>query len=264
MPLFKDLRNQMEGKTKLESAARGAAQGITMGYADEMAGALGAGKDVITGKSSIKDVGQSYKKNRDESREEYAKAEADNPMTYKAGDAAGTVGSFFIPGLNAVKGVKGAAALGALAGVGRSAAEDAGGLAKDAAVGGALGAVGGSVAEKVAPKFANLAQKMGMKQAPLTAEEELRRQINPDLFALQKQGAVSPKLRSEANQLQAEINAGSAAKDQRLAEEAKSMGFETIEDYLASKHKSLMDLIRKNGGSSETTELMEATKRIAG
>lgn len=146
---------------KLESLARGAAQGATMGFADEIAGGAEA---LFTDKT--------YKQARDESRANFKRAKDANPNTFLAGELGGGVATAFVPGLgaaNAVKTVRGAAgvgaALGGITGLGQSEAKDAQGLAVDTLSGAGLGAVTGgglAVAGKGAQKGANyLSQKLG-------------------------------------------------------------------------------------------------------
>jgi hypothetical protein len=118
----------------LESGLRGAAQGASLGFADEITGGV---ESLLTGKP--------YDQARDESRAAYDAAQKANPGTYLAGDVGGAVASSMIPGLNVAKaatigGRIGTAALGgALSGLGNSTATDAQGMAKDAAMGAGLG-----------------------------------------------------------------------------------------------------------------------------
>ncbi len=124
------------------SGVRGALQGITMGYGDELA----AGIEHILGI-------RNYTKARDDFRGRNATARADNPTTYGAGEIAGSVATAALPGLNVAKGAGTAvrigksAALGTLGGVGYSDAQDAGGIAQDAAGGFAGGLLGGVAVE---------------------------------------------------------------------------------------------------------------------
>lgn len=135
----------------LESAARGAAQGATFGFADEIAGAV---ESAFTDKT--------YKQARDESRANFARAKDENPWSFGLGEIAGSVATGVATGgaagVAGKAGLKGVAALagaeGALTGVGTSEAESAGGIAKDAAVGGVLGAALGGAAHKAFGKFA--------------------------------------------------------------------------------------------------------------
>lgn len=145
-----------------DSALRGAAQGVSFGFADEGAGALEAAKDIAFGDKKLGDFKDLYDQHRDESRVIYDKAEKDNPVAYGAGSVAGAVGSAFIPGLgwaNAAKGATlagrlGTAALaGGVAGAGSSKADPTkspDGLKNfltDSAIGGAVGAAGQGLGE---------------------------------------------------------------------------------------------------------------------
>lgn len=155
--------------SKLESGLRGGAQGLSMGFADEITGGLGAVGDKIMGKEGS--FGDLYRKNRDESRANYALAEQANPKTFMAGQIGGGIAPLLIPGGALVKGggllakgaalakggqsVKELAALGALAGLGGSNAEltgedsDLAGALKDTALGGAGGVVAGAAGKAI-------------------------------------------------------------------------------------------------------------------
>jgi hypothetical protein len=117
----------------LESGLRGAAQGASLGFADEITGGV---ESLLTGKP--------YDQARDESRAAYDAAQKANPGTYLAGDVGGAVASSMIPGLNVAKaatigGRIGTAALGgALSGLGNSKADNALDMAKDTGTGAAL------------------------------------------------------------------------------------------------------------------------------
>lgn len=134
-----------DGPGIVESALRGAAQAATLGNADEL---TGLAESAFTDKT--------YEQARDESRANYAAAEAAHPIAYGAGGLAGGVATSFIPGLNVGAGatlaeVAGKMGLaGAIGGVGSSEADllhgDVAGVAKDAAVGGVVGAGLGAAA----------------------------------------------------------------------------------------------------------------------
>ncbi|MDQ3230509.1 MAG: hypothetical protein M3Q07_01720 [Pseudobdellovibrionaceae bacterium] len=158
----------VEDPSILESAVRGAAQGLTFGLADEATGAL---------ESTFSE--KTYEQARDESRKAYQDAEKANPGAYLAGDVSGSIATAFIPGfgaLNAGKGAKlaevaGKAALqGGLTGFGKSEAEGAE-LAVDslqgAAIGGALGSAAYGVGKgisKASETWDNIGGKEGLKQ----------------------------------------------------------------------------------------------------
>jgi hypothetical protein len=115
--------------SKFESFVRGAAQGATLGLVDEATAALGA-LGSLTNEEKLLDA---YRRIRDESRQEYKKAQKANPTTYLGGNLA----SALIPGLGAIgavqkavtipqkvgAGMKAGAAIGALTGLGTSEAD---------------------------------------------------------------------------------------------------------------------------------------------
>lgn len=243
-----NMEPQDKKKSQLESGVRGAAQGLSMGYADEIAGGAGAAYDVATGESNFSDIMDAYRKNRDDSRKQYKKAAKDNPKTFKGGEAAGVVGSFMLPGVGALRGAKAGAALGAAAGIGRSESDltqgDVGGVAQDAAVGAALGAAGGKAFEKIAPRFGSLAEKMGLKKAAMSADDEFRSQLNPDLYKLQNTGKVTPKMKSEVNQLDAAASVEREVIQRDLMRKAEEAGFNNLDDYFKFKQDMLLNKIR--------------------
>lgn len=120
--------------SQLESLGRGAASGLSLGFNDELVGAI---ESLLTNKS--------YSQSRDESRANNKLAQAANPYSYGAGEIGGSVATAFVPGLNVAKGASLAArvganaAMGAAAGLGMSEEQSALAMAKDAAIGGALG-----------------------------------------------------------------------------------------------------------------------------
>ena len=84
-----------EPVSQLESAARGAAQGLTFEMADELLGAGKAAYDIATDKPELKDFAELYKKYRDIERKQFEKAKEDNPITYGASD----IGAGILPAL---------------------------------------------------------------------------------------------------------------------------------------------------------------------
>jgi hypothetical protein len=119
----------------VESAIRGGAQGLSMGFADEATARL---------ESILKDV--PYEKALEETRAAYRQAQEANPVTYIGSEIAGGVLPTLIPGVGqAATGAKLGrlaaigAGTGALSGLGYSEGETAGQIARDVAIGGALG-----------------------------------------------------------------------------------------------------------------------------
>jgi len=132
------------GPSKTESFVRGAAQGATMGFADEITAAL---ESMATPKP--------YEQARSESREAYKTAKEANPKTSFAGEMGGAAATALVPGLGELT-IPKMAAQGALYGLGSSEADLMKGTpdemkqaTKDVVTGGAAGAIGGTIANKV-------------------------------------------------------------------------------------------------------------------
>lgn len=133
---------------------RGLAQGVTFGFADELAGAV---ESVFTDKT--------YKQARDESRAAFKAAQEAHPYAYGAAEIGGGIATSLIPvgglargaGL-AAKGVRAlaaapvalkAGAAGALSGLGASEAEDVSALLRDAATSGVVSGVTGAAVSRL-------------------------------------------------------------------------------------------------------------------
>lgn len=185
-----------EKVSQLESGLRGAAQGASLGFADELTGGLEAAKDWITNDPS--GFMENYKKHRDESRVNYKAAEAANPKTYLGGQLGGSVPTLFVPGLGAAEAGTGLASIigrgalqGGAMGLGASEGENASDLARDTAigatVGGATGAVGEEVLGPVISGVGNLAESFGNKLGN-TAERLAARGIGAERNTIKKLG----------------------------------------------------------------------------
>lgn len=162
------LQEEYEAPTQLGAAARGLAQGASLGFADELtAGAKTVYddiKNVFTGEGETPKVERDefgrvvdpekllsdYRQKLEKTRGEYRESEESFPKTYKGAELGGGIATALIPGLNIAKGAKLASTVGksALAGgatgLGYSEEEDLAGLAGDtltgATVGGTIGA----------------------------------------------------------------------------------------------------------------------------
>ena len=163
-----------------ESALRGSEQGLTMGFADELGGAIGAGiegamESPDQGESKLNQLQRLYNEYRDFNRERYKEAEEANPGAFMAGDMAG---SMLMPGGVAKGGAKAlskvglktaakkAAATGALESAGRTEEDltSAEGI-RDVAVGTGTGLVGGKILGKIGSKFGKEALEEGAEKA---------------------------------------------------------------------------------------------------
>lgn len=139
-----DEMSKMEAASKpsqFESGLRGAVQGVSMGFGDEITGALESAAGSL---GLVPD--KTYEQARDESRAAYHAAEEANPATYLASQAGGSLATLAIPGLNVAKGASlGAnlgktAIMGGLTGLGSSEAKDISQMALDTGAGALIGA----------------------------------------------------------------------------------------------------------------------------
>lgn len=155
LPSYEETQGEKETPGQLESLIRGGAQGASMGFADEITGALESlGGD------------KTYQQARDESRANYKAAEEANPKTYLGGEFGGAAATALIPGLGEAT-IPKLVAQGAAYGLGSSEADLTSGKAEDVlhaaedtakggAVGGAMG-LAGKALSKVLPKVAKTA-----------------------------------------------------------------------------------------------------------
>lgn len=138
-------RTEQPGYT--ESALRGAAQGVTFGFADELQAKL---------ESLLK--GENYDKRVREIRDEYKAAAEANPITYYGADIAsgfalpiGAIGGFATKGASTLGKIArssgSGAIIGGVTGAGTSEAETTGELAKDIGIGTVAGAIAAPVLE---------------------------------------------------------------------------------------------------------------------
>ena len=127
--------------SKWEAIWRGAAQGATFGFADEIAGGLEA---AFTDKT--------YDQARDESRTAHKAAREEHPLTYGGAELGGGVLTALVPGMGIARGAGLAANIargagsGIASGIGHSEGKDVAEIARDAGVSGLVGgAVGGTL-----------------------------------------------------------------------------------------------------------------------
>lgn len=149
--------------SKTESALRGAAQGATFDFGDEIAGGLAALGSVYEGGNILDNAKNAYVEQRDQTREANRLAEEANPLTYTG---ANLIGGIATPGgvvaKGAVRGYKGLAKIGAgsgiLQGAGSSEAElGSDEMLMDVGAAGAIGTVAGPVAGRIINPIADWA-----------------------------------------------------------------------------------------------------------
>jgi hypothetical protein len=141
--------------TQSEAFGLGAVEGVP--FAKDIAAGVTAAVDEFADEDfSIEDFKERYNREADSWNDQINKAETAFPKTFMAGDIAGGVGSMFIPGLKAAKGLKGAIAIGAASGLSRSEDRLTEQGAIDMLAGASLGAAGHGIAI-VGGKAANAA-----------------------------------------------------------------------------------------------------------
>jgi hypothetical protein len=151
-----------------ESFVEGVKSGTTLGFSDEIGGAVQAAADMVLGGVSDVDkklaeqgftgdltptTAELYEKATKENRDDIAAHEAANPYSFIAGDVSGGVLTGVATG-GVTSGMSGAIKMGAVAGLGHSNAESVGEAAMGITTGGVLGAVGQKVGTKIAEKGA--------------------------------------------------------------------------------------------------------------
>jgi len=152
-----------EPVSQIESGIRGAAQGASLGFADELTAALESGAGSL---GLVPD--KTYEQSLAESRANYKAAEQANPMTSLAGNLVGGLGSAVLAPVSAatIPGrIAQAAGMGAVAGYGMN--EDRDKLLADMARGGAVGGLVGSAAEGATSGAKKLADYLGTKAESL-------------------------------------------------------------------------------------------------
>jgi len=175
------------GPSKGDSALKGAQQGLTFGFADEMGGAIQGGMDKVaglfgespteinarllsegtSGNIGPTDLNQMYLTARDENRDDYKKAQQANPGSYLFGSVAGGVLANAVPGAGLAKGagiaktLSSAALQGAAFGAGGSEQENIGGIVRDSLIGGGVGLLGGAAGYGVGKVLSGVARGTG-------------------------------------------------------------------------------------------------------
>jgi hypothetical protein len=172
--------------SRSEALLRGGAQGATLGFADELAGAsrtFGDQGDQLQAGSSPEEIVRQYREGRNQSREGDRAAQQAHPNYYLGGQIGGGLATLAIPGAGVAKGLStGArlaraaglgAGLGAAAGLGGSEADltrgDVSGAAADTGVGATLGGLLGVGGEAIAQGLGSLGRALLPKVEALAA-----------------------------------------------------------------------------------------------
>ncbi len=206
---------RLDAPSTLDAGARGLAQGATLGFADEISGAV---ESALTDKS--------YEAARDESRAAFDKAKQAHGAAFFGGELVGGLASGIATG-GAGAGMRGAAILGGLysAGVSNRTGAD---LAKDTVIGVALGAAG----EKVLRGIGRYAKKLFKKSTPeAQAVAEALSNSTDDI-------AVS----LETNWLKLAYSKGANNADEVLTDPA---WFRTVQGHVNKVPDSINKIVRK-------------------
>jgi hypothetical protein len=242
--------------TGLDAFGRGAGQGASLGFGDEMAGfgawLAGGGKDEIPRAAGrgvdapASDV-TSYEAARDAERQANALARKEHGGAYLAGElvggtapavALGAGASKFIPAITrlapaARAGIEGAA-LGGVTGAGTSEADDAAGVTRDALHGAEVGGLAGAGLSMAAPYVGK-----AVKGAAGWVGENLGRGANTEAVA-----AAGPHGNDTRNLMRdfgddALNDFGQSIRDQNLGGNAPGAGWET---YAKNAEKQLAEI----------------------
>jgi hypothetical protein len=197
-----------------ESAARGALQGLSMGFGDEASAAIAAALPFMDREAAQgATLRERYQNAREFYRGRNTAAEKANPGTYLAGEMGGAV-------LGAGKfgaSLPSAAGQGVARGLGYSSANDAAGLASDTALGGALGVAGhgaGQLVGKAAGSVANRAARLAgsaRDRAGSQAANEVAEQIASARGALGAETQKGSRFIENLGRLEPEMSAAQRA-----------------------------------------------------
>lgn len=258
----------------LADTARGAAQGATFGFADELAGAAGAAGDVLTGQTTMEKILDAYRQNLEESRQAFKQAEERSPTAFTVGNVGGGIltGLATAGAAPALVGARGAAALANLRNAGTL-----GRIAEAGAIGAGSGAVAG----------------LGTSEADLTQGEvgEALKDVGTGaafggVFGAGLQGGVEgikgigSAVKGAANLIGKTETAGNIGKAYQLGKEGTdivtSKGLETAEEGvraeargLAKESKDVLSAAGKKVGeakkaaASSTQDLSEELEKIS-
>lgn len=175
-----------EDYDRVKTRAYAASQVPTLGFGDEIYGALRAVPESVLGGQNISEA---YTNARDEARNFEQRARRENPDDYNLGTAIGAVGTTAasVPASlpAALTGIGGATALGALSGYGSSNSDTLGGQALDTALGAGLGLAGGVAGRAIGEGLGlagsgirSIANRVRNGKDPLSTEEGLRQAID--------------------------------------------------------------------------------------
>ncbi len=182
----------------LGDPVRGAVQGLTLGFSDEIAGLVGASGALLSGD----DAGEAYTESRDMRRRELAETQRRSPWLYGGAQGAGALwpGARIYKGMSAIKGLAGrtvprlmatGAVEGAAFGAGESDAESTLGRLAGAGLGAATGAavapIGYGIGKAASEGLGYVGRKIGeqfMSSPEDVAKRTVRRALDAEGLTL--------------------------------------------------------------------------------
>jgi hypothetical protein len=183
--------------SKLESGWRGATQGATLGFGDEMSGGVGAGLELFNptdpneAKKSLWDrlskVKENYQTYRDSQRQQNEAAQETNPVSYGTGELAGSIVPIALGGsglaartaLSApVRNIALNTGVGSLSGLGTSNSADISGDLANTAVGGGTGLILGSTFEGAGALKNKFVKDVGVKELE-SVQDAMKKELYP-------------------------------------------------------------------------------------
>jgi hypothetical protein len=225
--------------SQTEAGLRGALQGATFGFGEEISGGLetvGSAGEILKAEDSIGKMKELYKRYRDIERQRNKLAEEAHPYTYGAGSLVGGIGSTALTGGLLGAGVKGAAAAGALTGLGTSEAETLGETAKDVAVGGTVGALAGKAGEVLGKLVSPSALK---EEAALNVANALKAKGMPS--QKEKIGRAVLESKALSSGINEEALGKLAAASSEAEDKLQNTVLKTIKDRLSSSDVKLTE-----------------------
>lgn len=255
--------------------------GASMGFFDELAGAISAPvKAIKEGKS----LGQAYQEGRDIVRAKQKAFAEENPITSQvAGFAGGLAAAPLTPAIGvvgtasrlpgwaqtAINAATSGAVYGGIGGLGGSEATDLGGIARDVGVGSAVGATLGPVAQGIGAGIGAAKKRLGIIASPTAQEQAARRAAGQDVpqspAEIQAQEKVAEALARDARGTVFQGQNALSPVNQQIARLNKLGDRATLADVggAGSSTMQLLDTLATLPGSAKTMVGIEQRARAA-
>lgn len=250
----------------LSAALRGGAQGATLGFADELAGAGGAGIDALR-KMSTSDLVKDYIANRDKYRQGDEAARASHPYAFGGGEVTGGLASALGTG-GLGGGLKGALGLGAIGGLGASKADltqgKLTGALKDTAAGAGLGGAAYGVLKGIsnlAPTLSNTAENLAVKATGATGRqaEEFAPNAGRELLdrGIVKFGSTPEDISRNAAEAMSESQAGILDSLSQMDNQGVAVSRDALKEGLQQKISELSQDESQSGVIKQLQQALE-------